>query len=661
MVTVLGWRLFGRRGVALLAGLLFAIHPIHTEAVANLVGRAEILSAIWSIAALLVYLPMEPVTLGSRFEARPLWHGWLVAACFFGAMLSKETPAGLLGAFVLIDVWRWIEGKGDVSRPTLRGWFTGQMVRYYFPLGSTFVVYLTMRSYAMTGEFGVVYPTLGLIVPAALLVGFVLFDGIRWLKLEKGSLGSLWGRFGGGALRYYYLALVIGLGSRIRVEALTNDIRITHPIVNPLVSATGWERVVTPFAILAKYLGLVMWPRVLSADYSAPSLMPTANPMAALPLVGILVVSVSLLLGGRYRKVNRGLLLTIGLFVFSYALVANVLRIGTIMGERLFYLPSVFVLLLLAFALMTAWESGVMSHGRWRRAGGVLVLTAACVCLCIRTVIRNTDWHDNVTLAIATARDNPGSAKACYWAGSILENAGTLPWMKEFGEQLLDRAATLCDTYADTYWELAKYWARKNDLPKSTINLAHAALYNPGATDLRFALSAVGADFKSHPAEEYMPGLEGYVREHPLAPEGRLAIALALDAQGKYKEAEQQCSVGVLLETGYSEAAAELAMVRMDMGKTAEGVALLRGYVRHINHSIDARCTMVKALMKLDPKEYPTAYAEAQMNLDRAAKLGPDDGKVRELEAQLKKKEAEQGRALSSADGVVGAVIGGTK
>ena len=40
---------------ALIAGLLFAVHPIHTEAVAGLVGRTELLSGIFYILAFLAY------------------------------------------------------------------------------------------------------------------------------------------------------------------------------------------------------------------------------------------------------------------------------------------------------------------------------------------------------------------------------------------------------------------------------------------------------------------------------------------------------------------------------------------------------------------------------------------------------------------------------
>ncbi len=39
----------------LLAGLLFATHPIHTESIASVVGRAEPLSAIFMLGAFLAY------------------------------------------------------------------------------------------------------------------------------------------------------------------------------------------------------------------------------------------------------------------------------------------------------------------------------------------------------------------------------------------------------------------------------------------------------------------------------------------------------------------------------------------------------------------------------------------------------------------------------
>ncbi|GFX53361.1 protein O-mannosyl-transferase TMTC3 [Trichonephila clavipes] len=47
--------LFVSEGTAFLAALLFAIHPLHTEAVTGVVGRAEILSSFFYLLTFLSY------------------------------------------------------------------------------------------------------------------------------------------------------------------------------------------------------------------------------------------------------------------------------------------------------------------------------------------------------------------------------------------------------------------------------------------------------------------------------------------------------------------------------------------------------------------------------------------------------------------------------
>ena len=41
---------------AVLAAVLFALHPIHCEAVAGIVGHAELLSALFSLLGLIIYI-----------------------------------------------------------------------------------------------------------------------------------------------------------------------------------------------------------------------------------------------------------------------------------------------------------------------------------------------------------------------------------------------------------------------------------------------------------------------------------------------------------------------------------------------------------------------------------------------------------------------------
>lgn len=86
------------RSAALIAGLLFAVHPVHVEAVANVVGRSELMAALFAVLA--VY--------GAVVRASV---GWSTAALILG-ILSKENAAVAPG----LIVWAWLLGLARPSR-----------------------------------------------------------------------------------------------------------------------------------------------------------------------------------------------------------------------------------------------------------------------------------------------------------------------------------------------------------------------------------------------------------------------------------------------------------------------------------------------------------------------------------------------------------------
>jgi len=81
-------------GVGLVTGLFFAVHPVHVEAVANVVGRAEMMAAAGYAAALLCVV---------RAERKPAYLAG-VAAGAASAITSKEI-AVTLPAAVLLILW----------------------------------------------------------------------------------------------------------------------------------------------------------------------------------------------------------------------------------------------------------------------------------------------------------------------------------------------------------------------------------------------------------------------------------------------------------------------------------------------------------------------------------------------------------------------------
>ncbi len=82
------------------AALLFAVHPIHTEAVSSIVGRAELLAALFVLCGLLAFVRGTERGGGTALARSYA----LSAACFGAGLLSKESA---LTAVALIPLVAW--------------------------------------------------------------------------------------------------------------------------------------------------------------------------------------------------------------------------------------------------------------------------------------------------------------------------------------------------------------------------------------------------------------------------------------------------------------------------------------------------------------------------------------------------------------------------
>jgi protein O-mannosyl-transferase len=104
LVTLLGLRLFAesprRVPIATFAGLLFAVHPVHAEAVAWIAGRNDLLPTVFLLIAALAHL-------AGRQGTRAVWTFPVFLSAMTLALLSKETAAPYLLVFPLYDLLLW--------------------------------------------------------------------------------------------------------------------------------------------------------------------------------------------------------------------------------------------------------------------------------------------------------------------------------------------------------------------------------------------------------------------------------------------------------------------------------------------------------------------------------------------------------------------------
>jgi protein O-mannosyl-transferase len=311
--------------IALAAALFFAVHPIHTEAVASIVGRSELLAAGFLLAAWFWHLQDRPV---------------FSLACFVLALLSKESAA----VFLLLVL------AGDYAKCKLK-----PFSRYAWIAGVT-----------------------------ALYVG------------------ALWRLQGGKFEKASYSFVDNPLASLPAVWRILNALRV------------GW-----------KYIGLQIYPGSLSYDYSYNAILLYANWRRTLPAAIAAAVVLTLLLWTARTK-RREWMLAGAIYLGSFAVTSNILlSTGTIMGERLAYLPSAGFCLLVALILT---RLGIL-----RSTAGWVLVGVLLAALGVRTIIRNRDWRDNFTLFYSGVRAVPTSARAHRNLADEYVKRGQLPdAVKEF-------------------------------------------------------------------------------------------------------------------------------------------------------------------------------------------------------------------------------------
>ncbi|XP_067552155.1 protein O-mannosyl-transferase TMTC1 isoform X4 [Pseudorca crassidens] len=98
---------FKNRGLAFVTALLFAVHPVHTEAVAGIVGRADVLACLLFLLAFLSYSrSVDQCCVGECFPPTASPFFLLLSLCLGTcAMLVKETGVTVFGVCLVYDLF----------------------------------------------------------------------------------------------------------------------------------------------------------------------------------------------------------------------------------------------------------------------------------------------------------------------------------------------------------------------------------------------------------------------------------------------------------------------------------------------------------------------------------------------------------------------------
>lgn len=320
---------------AWLGAALFAVHPIHTEAVVHLVGRAELLMAVFFLAAVCLNPPNSLHSLHSldsldshnahdapRTPQPP--HGRAggtartgAALCYLAALLSKESGIALIGVLI---VGAWLR-RGD-ARP---GAFVRQQLAALWPYALALGVYVLARGFVLGATLDPPRP-------------FVLYIPGQFVAFSDPAPGE---------------------------------------VILTMLHAAG------------EYLLLLVAPFRLSADYSGFPHHLQVTPAVALS-AGVLLVLAALAVLALRRGMSEPAY-WYAWFLLTLLPVSNLVAIsGVIMAERLLYLPSV------AICAIGGWGLAVL--GARQRLVAAVAVVAAVGGFTLLTYRRASIWNDPVAL-----------------------------------------------------------------------------------------------------------------------------------------------------------------------------------------------------------------------------------------------------------------------
>ena len=171
--------------------------------------------------------------------------------------------------------------------------------------------------------------------------------------------------------------------------------------VNPVVLSQGWDKVLMPLVILGRYSALMIAPVHQSIDYGARVVGSHAqmnNPYLWIGIATSFAWLITFIVA--MRKQSSLLVFALLCAGICYGLIGNIVTIiGTVMGERLLYLPSAFLLI----------AAGVMWNALPKKLGNTLLIVLVALGT-FRTVDYSRRWNDRLGLYEYLQAQQPDSA-----------------------------------------------------------------------------------------------------------------------------------------------------------------------------------------------------------------------------------------------------------
>ncbi|MFH1680198.1 MAG: tetratricopeptide repeat protein [Candidatus Eisenbacteria bacterium] len=513
-------RLFARSAVPFLASLLFAVHPIHTEAVAWISGRSGLLSGLFAIAALYLYTRAD--------EHRGFFAGSLAATAI--ALGAKEEAIVLP---LLVFLTR------ACLRPEGGALFAWKREGPYFVLA---LAYVALRSSAL-GTIGTGVPHAG---GPALLIPTVV-------------------RVVAGYVRLLFLPYPLHTNDAVRLSTFVLEPRVFLSLLFLAAVLYGFlrhgkERREVRFGLL--WLGITLLPLL----NLLPLLHFRAERFLYLPSAGFLIAAAALFDRWGARIVGRGRKLGLEPGELVTAALVLVLAFGTVARNRTWkddYTLFSDTLAKNRYAPEATFRLGQDAYrgGAYQEAANLMRASLA-LDPGWAAFLPVAEVHADLGLALYKLKDLKGAEQA------FREALRLRPEMEEgrFGQALIASAEaqhdealrlykeilTINPAHEDARYNLAVEYEALDSLGRAEQVYAGLLARNPYRKDAHLNLGTLLA--RQGRFDEALRAYRNALRLAPQDPKLHFNIGLLFAAAGEREGAEQALRTVLELDPDYGEA-----------------------------------------------------------------------------------------------------------
>lgn len=526
-----GCRLFIDRRIAWISALIFAVHPIHTEAVAWIAALPDLEATFFILLALSLLAKPEKLN----------WKRSLgVQASFLLALLCKE-PALMFGLLAIVF-------QHNVRRDSLSPPLTQKFLQD-LPFCAIGLCYLGLRVVL----FGKVAPVL------------------------------------------------------------------QHPNLS-------WPQAIyTAFSLIYDYAQLLVWPSHLSAFHVFHPSNSLGDPHV---LAGVAISALAMVaMLSLHRKAPPAAFailwmgVTLGPVLNARWMAANVLT------ERYLYLPSVGFCWLTGWCAVQAWDAlaSLRTPLRGLRFAVATLLAASAVMWSAKTILRNADWRNDLTLYTRTLATDPDAHVIRSNLGGVYFDLGQAERAGREWEIALagkpDNVVTM-NALGMLYTQQGRYAEARAMFQRA---LAAKPLWGPAHYNYGLLLQKTGETNRA--LEEF----KSAVQLSPLDATARRRYGEALLATGNLEEAEVQLKSAVDLQASL-EALQGLTQVYLQMEKYDQAETQLRRTVEEYPFDSAAHFQLARLLEM--SKHFDEAKREYVAGLTTDASNAEAKAAIKRIEQQ---------------------------